>query len=108
MMIVSTWRKRTARMVAALGFGLLAILVATGLDGYPLASLRQIQIAPPGLDDVASSVHFNAQLRAWLELAVVLLQVVAVATLCLSRFLPSTGWADRGRLGFVVSMVGLG
>jgi hypothetical protein len=35
-------------------------------------------------------------------------QVSGVAALCLSRLLPATRWAERGRVGFVVALVGLG
>jgi uncharacterized membrane protein YcfT len=45
---------------------------------------------------------------AVLELMVVLFQVFGVAALCLSRLLPATRWAARGRVGFVVALVGLG
>ncbi len=55
-------------------------------------------------------VWSSVRLCAMLELAVVLFQVVGVAALCLSRLLPpgSSRWAVRGRIGFVVAMVGLG
>jgi hypothetical protein len=45
-----------------------------------------------------------------LELSVMLFQVVGVIALCVSRLLPptSTRWANRGRAGFVVAMIGLG
>ena len=43
-----------------------------------------------------------------LELTVVLFQVVGVVALCVSRLLPTTRWAERGRVGFVVALVGLG
>ena len=45
---------------------------------------------------------------AALEISVVLFQVVGVVALCLSRLLPATRWAERGRAGFVVALVGLG
>jgi hypothetical protein len=45
---------------------------------------------------------------AWLEVAVVLFQVSGVAALCLSRLLPATRWAVRGRVGFVFALFGLG
>ena len=43
-----------------------------------------------------------------LECLVVLFQVFGVAALCLSRFLPGSRWAERGRAGFVLSLFGLG
>jgi hypothetical protein len=53
---------------------------------------------------------FSLRLCAILELMVVFFQVIGVAALCLSRLLPSTSsrWVYRGRIGFVVAMVGLG
>jgi hypothetical protein len=44
---------------------------------------------------------------AILELLVMLFQVVGVGGLTLSR-LAATRWAGRGRLGFILAMVGLG
>ena len=44
----------------------------------------------------------------WLEMSVVLFQVVGVVALCLSRLMPTTRWAERGRTWFVVALVGLG
>ncbi len=50
------------------------------------------------------------ELRAGLifEFCVVMFQVFGVAALCLNRLLPTTRWAERGRVGFVVALVGLG
>lgn len=45
---------------------------------------------------------------ALLELSVVLFQVVGVVGLCLSRLMPLTRWAERGRVGFVIALIGLG
>jgi hypothetical protein len=53
---------------------------------------------------VLSSVHVSA----WLELAVIVLQFAGVAALLLHRLAPSSRWAERGRNGFVVALVGLG
>jgi hypothetical protein len=50
----------------------------------------------------------NVRLCALLELSVILFQVSGVATLCLSRLLPATRWATRGRVGFIVALIGLG
>jgi hypothetical protein len=41
-------------------------------------------------------------------LLVILFQVFGVGALCLSRLLPGSRWAERGRAGFVVALVGLG
>jgi hypothetical protein len=55
-------------------------------------------------------VWSSLRLCSVLELAVMMFQVVGVVGLCLSRLLPpdSSRWANRGRTGFIVAMVGLG
>jgi uncharacterized membrane protein YcfT len=53
-------------------------------------------------------VPTNLRLDAILEFVVILFQVFGVAALCLNRLVPQTRWADRGRIGFVIAMVGLG
>jgi hypothetical protein len=53
-------------------------------------------------------VWTSVRLCAWLEVLVVLFQVSGVAALCLYRLAPATRWGARGRVGFVVAMVGLG
>ena len=45
--------------------------------------------------------------RALLEGLVVLLQIAGVLGLCLSR-LSAARWAERGRIGLVLALVGLG
>lgn len=45
---------------------------------------------------------------AVLELLVVLFQVVGFVALCVSRLRAGTRWAERGRVGFVIALVGLG
>lgn len=45
---------------------------------------------------------------AVLECIVVLFQVIGVTGLCLSRLAPGTQWARRGKITFVVALVGLG
>ena len=50
----------------------------------------------------------NLRIDAVLELVVMLFQFIGVATLCLTRLVPETRWADRGRVGFVFALVGLG
>src|SRR5262245_31674823 len=87
---------------------LVAALAAKGLAGDVLGPLRGVGLASSPPADAAEWVGFNARLRAGSERAVLLLQLVAVAAFCLSRLLPATRWADRGRLGFVAAMVGLG
>ena len=53
-------------------------------------------------------VWSNVSLCSLLELAVILFQVCGVASLCLNRLMPTTPWADRGRIVFVIALVGLG
>ena len=53
-------------------------------------------------------VWSNVRIDGVLEIAVMMFQVFGVATLCLTRLVPATRWADRGRVGFVVALVGLG
>ena len=50
----------------------------------------------------------SVRVCAWLELAVMLLQILGVAALCLNRLAPTPRWADRGRIGFVIALLGLG
>ncbi len=53
-------------------------------------------------------VWSNVSLCSMLELAVILFQVCGVGSLCLNRLMPTTPWGDRGRIIFVVALVGLG
>jgi hypothetical protein len=53
-------------------------------------------------------VWTNVRICAWLEFSVVLFQVFGVGALCLSRLMPASRWAARGRVAFVVAVVGLG
>ncbi len=50
----------------------------------------------------------NFRVDAVLELAVMLFQFFGLATLCLTRLVPGTRWADGGRVGFVIALIGLG
>ena len=45
---------------------------------------------------------------AVLEGFVILFQMAGVAALCLTRLLPGTRWAARGRRAFVIALLGLG
>lgn len=45
---------------------------------------------------------------AWLELSVVLFQIFGVLALFLYWMSPTSSWGQRGRLGFVFAMIGLG
>jgi hypothetical protein len=53
---------------------------------------------------VWSSLH----LCGVLELAVIFFQVFGVLALCLHRLLPATRWAERGKTGFILALIGLG
>ncbi|WZO96589.1 hypothetical protein EP7_003589 [Isosphaeraceae bacterium EP7] len=50
----------------------------------------------------------QVQLCVILELAVVLFQILGVLALCLTRLMPETSWAYRGRVGFIFALFGLG
>jgi hypothetical protein len=50
----------------------------------------------------------GVRLCTLLDFSVVLFQVVGVAALCLWRLFPARRWAERGRTGFVIAMLGLG
>ena len=53
---------------------------------------------------VWSSLRFCAVL----ELLVMVFQVAGVAALCLHRLVSVGRWRDRGRVGYIVALVGLG
>lgn len=96
-------RRGSLRVSLALTTAGLALWAASGLAMSPLGMLPR----PTDLD-VAGWVRLHAGLRGGLERSTVALQVLAVATLCLSRFLPACRGANATRRGFVASMVGLG
>jgi hypothetical protein len=50
----------------------------------------------------------NIDVVAILEVMVMLFQVCGVVALCLTRLVPAARWAERGRVGFIIAMVGLG
>lgn len=50
----------------------------------------------------------NVRLDAVLEMIVMLFQVCGVVALCLTRLVSEARWAERGRVVFIVAMVGLG
>jgi hypothetical protein len=50
----------------------------------------------------------NVRLDAILEMTVMLFQVCGVVALCLTRLVPATRWAERGRVVFIIAMIGLG
>lgn len=50
----------------------------------------------------------NVRLEAILEMIVILFQVCGVVALCLTRLVPAARWAERGRVVFIIAMVGLG
>lgn len=53
-------------------------------------------------------VPAHLTLCAVLELVVMAFQVIGVAGLCLSRLVPTSRWSGRGKVVFLVAMVGLG
>jgi uncharacterized membrane protein YcfT len=50
----------------------------------------------------------NIDVVAILEIIVMLFQVCGVVALCLTRLVPAARWAERGRVVFIIAMVGLG
>ena len=50
----------------------------------------------------------NVRLEGILEMIVILFQVCGVVALCLTRLVPAARWAERGRVVFIIAMVGLG
>ncbi len=53
-------------------------------------------------------VSLNVGACALLELAVFFFQIFGVTALCLSRLMPDSRWAERGRAGVLVALLGLG
>jgi len=53
-------------------------------------------------------VPAHIRLNAWLEVAVVLFQLFGVFALCLTRLVPASRWAVRGRTWMIVALIGLG
>lgn len=53
-------------------------------------------------------VFSNVGWCALLEVSVVLFQVAGVASLCVTRFFGGTRWAERGRVTYILALVGLG
>jgi hypothetical protein len=50
----------------------------------------------------------NIGLQSVLEVVVILLQVCGVVALCITRLISEARWAERGRVIFIITMVGLG
>ncbi len=50
----------------------------------------------------------NVSLSSVLEMVVILFQVCGVVSLCMTRLISVARWAERGRVIFVIAMVGLG
>jgi hypothetical protein len=50
----------------------------------------------------------NVRLEAILEMIVMVLQVCGVVALCMTRLVSAARWAERGRVIFIIAMVGLG
>lgn len=51
---------------------------------------------------------WSFQVSAIVELLVVLFQVFGVLALCVSRMHTGSRWAERGRVGVLIALVGLG
>ncbi len=63
---------------------------------------------PPKAVDLSGTILMHAKLRAWLELAVLLLQVLAVGSLLVARLTHGERWPRNGQTLFVGSMLALG
>ena len=50
----------------------------------------------------------NISLASVLEMVVMLFQVFGVVSLCMTRLISDVRWAERGRVVFIIAMVGLG
>ena len=50
----------------------------------------------------------NIDLQSVLEVVVILLQVCGVVALCITRLVSEARWVERGRVIFIITMVGLG
>ena len=50
----------------------------------------------------------NVSLDSILEMVVMLFQVCGVVALCLTRLVSAARWNERGRVVFIIAMVGLG
>jgi hypothetical protein len=50
----------------------------------------------------------NMSLASVLEMIVMLFQVCGVVSLCMTRLISEARWAERGRVVFIIAMVGLG
>jgi hypothetical protein len=53
-------------------------------------------------------VWSNVGLLSVLEVVVILLQICGVVALCVTRLVSEIRWAERGRVIFIITMVGLG
>lgn len=53
-------------------------------------------------------VWSNVRFCAVLELLVMVFQVAGVAALCLHRLVSEGRWRHRGRVGYIVALIGLG
>ncbi len=50
----------------------------------------------------------NVSAASVLEMIVMAFQVFGVVSLCVTRLVSEARWAERGRIAFVIAMVGLG
>ena len=53
-------------------------------------------------------VWSSQRLCGMLECAVMLFQVFGVLALCVHRLAPETRWAERGKNGYIIALIGLG
>jgi hypothetical protein len=104
-MIQEEWMRIRRPRKGVLG---LAITTLSGLTAGFVFILVWAATADGVAADPALAVVWHARTRSYLEVGVVVFQCAGVASLLLSRLLPKTPWADRGRAAFLTSLVGLG
>jgi hypothetical protein len=76
--------------------------------GYPIDHMDGRQFDQTAPREGACMVWSSVRICAVLELLVMVFQVGGIAALCVYRFLPATRWAGRGRVGYIIALVGLG
>lgn len=101
-------KKGTIGLLATATVGFVTVVAILGWGLAPTELLAPPSSPHLGIEDAARAVWRNARVRAALEFGVIFFQVGGVAALLLSRMLPNSCWADRGRVAFVGAMIGLG
>jgi hypothetical protein len=101
-------KKGTIGLMSAAAVGCVALLAVASWELAPSHLLTPASSPNLDLEQGARAVWRDARVRAGIEFGVVFFQVAGVTALILSRLLPMSRWADRGRVAFVGAMIGLG